>query len=134
MFTARFTLFTMRRIRLIALAALASLVFAQAAVAAMGCAMLRADTAQGNVALMPSGEPCDMMADTPAPLMLKQCAQSAEAALGGEAAALHLLDAAALPPLRIDAAAITPVTLDHAQHTARILGPPPFALTRRLRI
>lgn len=135
MFTARFTLFTMRRIRLIALAALASLVFAQAAVAAMGCAMLRADAAQGNVALMPSGEPCDMMAGTPAPLMLKQCAQSAEAALGGEAAALHVLDAAALlPPLRIDAAAIAPVTRDHAQHTARILGPPPFALTRRLRI
>lgn len=130
---ARFTLFTVRRFRLIALAALASLLFAQAAVAAMGCAMLRADAAPGNVALMPSGEPCDMMAGTPAPLMLKHCAQSDDAALG-DASVLHLLDAAALPPLRIDAVAIAPVTLDHAHHTARILGPPPLALTHRLRI
>lgn len=133
MLTARFTLLPIRRIRLIALAALASLLFAQVAVAAMGCAMLRADAAQGNVALMPSGAPCDMMAGTPAPLMLKHCAQNADAALG-DAAALHWLDAAAPPPLRIDAVTLAPVTLDHAQHTARILGPPPFALTHRLRI
>ena len=133
MWMACLTIFTIRRTRLIALAALASLVFAQVAVAAMGCATLRADGAQGNVALMPSGEPCDMMAGTPAPLMLKHCAQSVDAA-PGEAAALHLLDAAALPPLRLDAVAIAPITLDHAQHTVRIIGPPPFALTHRLRI
>ena len=133
MFTARLTLFTIRRIRLIALAALASLLFAQAAVAAMGCAMLRADAAQGNAVLMASGEPCDMMAGTPAPLMLKHCAQNADAALA-DASALQFLDAAAPPPLRIDTVALAPVTLDHAHHTARILGPPPFALTRRLRI
>ncbi len=123
----------MRRIRLIALAALASLVFAQVAVAAMGCATLRAGGAQGNVALMPSGEPCDMMAGTPAPLMFKHCAQSVGAALG-DASALHWLDAAVLPPLRIDAVVPALVTLDHAHHTARILGPPPLALTHRLRI
>lgn len=132
MFTARFTLFTMRRIRLIALAALASLVFAQVAVAAMGCATLRAGSTQGNVALMLSGQPCDMMADTPAPLMLKHCAQSADAALGD--LSLHQVLDAAAPPLRITFEAVTPVTLDHAQHTARILGPPPLALTHRLRI
>ena len=125
--------FTARRLRLIALVALASLAFAQAAVAAMGCAAMRADVTQGGAALMPSGEPCDMMAGAPAPLMLKHCAQNADAALAG-ASALHLLDAAAPPPLRIDPVALAPVTLDRAQHTARILGPPPFALTHRLRI
>ena len=130
---ARLPIFTMRRIRLIALAALASLVFAQVAVAAMGCATLRAGGAQGNVALMPSGEPCDMMAGAPAPLMLKHCAQNADAALA-DASALHWLDAAAPPPLRIDPVALALVTLDRAQHTARILGPPPLALTHRLRI
>ena len=129
----RIPIFTIRRIRLIALAALVSLVFGHATVAAMGCAMLRADAAQRNVALMPSGEPCDMMAGTPAPLMLKHCAQSVDAALG-DAAALHLLDAAALPPLRIDALVIAPTGFAQAHPVARILGPPPLALTHRLRI
>jgi hypothetical protein len=126
-------MFTARRLRLIALAALASFGFAQAAVAAMGCATLRADAARGNVAVMPSGEPCDMMGDTPAPLTLKLCAQTGDA-VAGDLSVQHLLGAAALPSLqpsvRLDERAASALV----QPAARILGPPPLALTQRLRI
>ena len=126
-------MFTARRIRLIALAALASLVFAQAATAAMGCATLRADTARSNVAVMPSGEPCEMMGGTPAALMLKHCAQTVDAATG-DLSSLHFLDLPAPPSLRPVTGLIAPVSLDHAHPVARILGPPRFALTQRRRI
>ena len=126
-------MFTARRFRLIALAALASFAFAQAAVAAMGCATLQADTAQGNVAVMPSGEPCEMMGGAPASITLKHCAQSADA-VPGDFSPLHFLGAPALPSLRPVTAIVAPATPAHAHQVARILGPPLFALTQRLRI
>lgn len=126
-------MFTARRLRLIALAALASLVFAQAATAAMGCATLRADTARGDVVVMPSGEPCEMMGGTPAPLMLKHCAQTVDAATG-DCSSLHFLDLPAPPSLRPITSHVEPVSLAHAHPVARILGPPRFALTQRLRL
>lgn len=126
-------MFTARRFRLIALAALASLVFAQAATAAMGCATLRADTARGDVVVMPSGEPCDMMGGAPAALMLKHCAQTVDA-VTGDLSSLHFLDLPAPPSLRPVTGHIEQVSLDHAHPVARILGPPRFALTQRLRL
>lgn len=126
-------MFTARHFRRIALAALASLAFAQAAVAAMGCATLRADSTQGNVAVMPSGEPCDMMGGAPASITLKHCAQSAEA-VPGDLSPLHFLDAPAPPSLRPFTGVVAPATPENAHHVARILGPPRFALTQRLRI
>ena len=124
---------TARRLRLIALAALASFGFAQAAVAAMGCATLRADAARGNVAVMPSGEPCEMMGGTPAAITLKHCAQSTDA-VPGDCSPFHLFDAGAPPSSRPSIVLSAPVALDHAHDVARILGPPRFALTQRLRI
>ena len=126
-------MFTVRHFRRIALAALASFAFAQAAVAAMGCATLRADAARGNVAVMPSGEPCEMMGGTPATITLKHCAQSTDAA-PGDFSPSHLFDAGAPPSSRPSIGLVAPVALDPAYHVARILGPPPFALTQRLRI
>ena len=126
-------MFTAHRFRLIALTALASFAFAQVAVAAMGCAALRADTARGNVAVMPSGEPCDMMGGTPAPLTLKHCAQTSDAATG-DLSSLHFPDLPAPPSLLPVTSHTGQVSLDHAHARARILGPPPFALTQRLRI
>ena len=61
-------------LRRLALAALAALVFAQGAIAAMGCATLRADAEGGAIAVMPSGQPCDMMGEAPAAVVLKHCA------------------------------------------------------------
>ena len=126
-------MFTVRQFRRIACTALASFAFAQAAVAAMGCATLRADAARGNVAVMPSGEPCEMMGGTPATITLKHCAQSTDA-VPGDFSPFHLFDAGALPSSRPSIGLIAPVALDHAHDVARILGPPPFALTQRLRI
>lgn len=56
-------MFTANALRHPAGAALAALVFPQGAVAAMGCATLRVDAAHGDIADMPSGEPCDMMGE-----------------------------------------------------------------------
>lgn len=126
-------MFTARRFRLIALAAMASFAFAQAAVAAMGCATLRADTERGNVAVMPSGEPCDMMGKTPASITLKHCAQAADV-VPGDLSPQHFLGAPALPSFRSSVDVVTPAAPEHAHPVARILGPPPFALTQRLRI
>ena len=61
-------------IRRLAFTALAALVFAQGAIAAMGCATLRADAQGRDIAVMPSGEPCDMMGEAPAAVVLKHCA------------------------------------------------------------
>lgn len=126
-------MFIARRLRLIALAALASFAFAQAAVAAMGCATLRTDAAHGNVAVMPSGEPCDMMGAAPASIALKHCAQAADV-VPADLALQHFLGAPALPSLRASIVVLVPVAPGHVHHVARILGPPPFALTQRLRI
>ena len=46
---------------------LALLLFAQAATAIMGCATLRADPRNTGAAIMPSGEPCEMLGNAPAP-------------------------------------------------------------------
>ena len=54
----------------------------QAAVASLGCAMLTADQVQGNVAVMLSGKPCDMMGTAPAALTLQHVVPDA----GGVAA------------------------------------------------
>ncbi len=67
-------MFIAKSVRRVGLAALAVLVFAQGAVAAMGCATLRADPHHGGVAVMPSGEPCDMLGDTPVAIALKHSA------------------------------------------------------------
>ena len=67
-------MFAAKALRRLALAALAALVFAQGAIAAMGCATLRADAEGGAIAVMPSGQPCDMMGEAPAAVVLKHCA------------------------------------------------------------
>ena len=61
---------SVRRIRTFALVALLVFGFAQAAVAAMGCASLRVENGR---AVMPSGEPCDMLPDSPGALCIKHC-------------------------------------------------------------
>lgn len=124
-------MFTARRIRVIALAALFAFGFAQAAVAAMGCASLRVENGR---AVMPSGEPCDMMPDMPGALCVKHCV------LGDGQTTQHapsLFDLAAVMPLFVIAPAANhklAIAFSHAHQTLRILGPPPFQLTRRLRI
>lgn len=125
-------MFTARQFRCIAFAALASFAFAQAAVAAMGCATLRADAARGNVAVMPSGEPCEMMGGAPASITLKHCAQTADA-VPGDLASFHL-DVSAPLSLQAPVDPIAAAVPGHTLRVARILGPPPFALTQRLRI
>ncbi len=120
------------RKQLIALVALAAFAFAQAAVAAMGCAMLSADPAHGNVAVMPSGEPCDMLGAAPAPLAIEHLLP--DAGLGSGDASQHFPTAmAVLPALTVDLAVAHPASA-RVDHAARILGPPPFRLTQRLRI
>ena len=123
---------TRARKHLIAFVALAAFAFAQAAVAAMGCAMLSADPAHGNVAVMPSGEPCDMLGGTPASLTLKHILP--DTGLGsGDASPHHPAFLAVLPALTIVLAVEHPAPA-RVDHAARILGPPPFRLTQRLRI
>lgn len=123
---------TRARKTLTTLIALAAFAFAQAAVAAMGCAMLSADPAHGNVAVMPSGEPCDILGATPASLALEHLLP--DAGLGsGDASPHHPAGMAVLPALTVDLAAARPASA-RVDHAARILGPPPFRLTQRLRI
>ena len=125
-------MFTVRQFRRIALAALASFAFSQAAIAAMGCATLRADTARGNVAVMPSGEPCEMMGGAPASITLKHCTQTVDAAPGDPSS--HHLDAFALTSLQPPCGPIAVAVPGRTLRAACILGPPPFELTQRLRI
>ena len=127
-------MFTARRFRLIALAALGAFAFAQAAVAAMGCATLRADAAQGKFAVMLSGEPCDMMNGVPAPITLKHCAQNVDAVTADLASPAFPLDAPVAPASVLFAGAGAASAAGHAHSAARILGPPPFRLTQRLRL
>ena len=120
------------RKQLIALVALAAFVFAQAAVAVMGCATLRADPARGAFAVMPSGEPCEMMGAAPAALALEHLLPDAGLGSGDTsphfAAFVAVMPALAVVPAEAHPA---PARFDHA---ARILGPPPFRLTQRVRI
>ena len=127
-------MFTVRRFRVIALAALSAFAFAQAAVAAMGCATLRADAAQGKVAVMLTGEPCDMMDGVPAPITLKHCAQNADAVTADLASPAFLPDAAVVPASALFAGTGAHSAAGRAHSAARILGPPPFRLTQRLRL
>ena len=127
-------MFTARRFRLIALTALSAFTFAQAAMAAMGCAALRADATRGNVAVMPSGEPCDMMDSVPALITLTHCAQHADVATADPAPSAFLPDAPVWPAIVLFAATGATPAAGHAYHAARILGPPPLRLTQRLRI
>lgn len=117
---------------LIALIALAAFAFAQVAVAAMGCAALRADPALGNVAVMPSGEPCEMMGAAPAVIALEHLLP--DAGLGSGDASPHLPDVVALLPAVNPTLTVAHPAPARAEHAARILGPPPFRLTQRLRI
>lgn len=124
-------MFTARRFRLIALAALSAFTFAQAAVAAMGCAAMRLENGH---AVMPSGEPCGMLPDMPGPLSLKHCMQDE-----GQSTPFSPLLFTGLPVLPL--LGIEPVlvqnaaaALAHARETQRILGPPPLLLTRRVLI
>ena len=128
-------MFTVRRFRLIALAALSAFAFAQAAVAAMGCATLRAGTAPGSTAaLMPDGSPCDMMGGVPAPITLKHCGQDVDTLAADLAPLVFSLNAPALPATALFVIADATPAASHAQHAARILGPPPVQATQRLRI
>ena len=127
-------MFTARRFRLIALAALSAFAFAQAAVAAMGCATMRVDAAHGDVALMPDGSPCDMMGGVPAQITLKQCGQDVDTLAADLAPLVFSLNAPALPATALLVIAEATRAASHAQHAARILGPPPFQATQRLRI
>ena len=127
-------MFTVRRFRLIALAALSAFAFAQAAVAAMGCATMRVDAAHGDVALMPDGSPCDMMGGVPAPITLKHCGQAADTVAADLAPLMFSLNAPALPATALVVIADATPAASHAHHAARILGPPPFQATQRLRI
>ena len=127
-------MFTARRFRLIALAALSAFAFAQAAVAAMGCATMRVDAAHGDVAVMPDGSPCDMMGGVPAPIILKHCGQAADTVVADLAPLVFSLNAPALPATALFVIAEATRAASHAQHAARILGPPPFQATQRLRI
>ena len=120
------------RKQLIALVALAAFVFAQAAVAVMGCATLRADPARGAFAVMPSGEPCEMMGAAPAALALEHLLP--DAGLGSGDTSPHFAAFVAVTPVLAVVPAEgrpAPARFDHA---ARILGPPPFRLTQRVRI
>ena len=127
-------MFTARRFRLIALAALSAFAFAQAAVAAMGCATMRVDAAHGDVAVMPDGSPCDMMGGVPAPITLKHCGQDVDTLAADLAPLVFSLNAPALPTAALFVIADATPAASHAQHAARILGPPPFQATQRLRI
>lgn len=111
---------------------LALLLFAQAATAFMGCAALAADPRGTGVATMPSGEPCDMLGQVPAPLALKHCLPG-DVCVGVDGAmpwsALSTTGCITVSPP-------TAMTLPATAHTdtARILGPPPLRLTQRLHI
>lgn len=119
-------------LRRIACVALASFAFAQGVAASMGCGALRA---QDNVAVMPSGEPCEMLGAVPAPMTLKVFAPDASTG-HVDGGADHLV---AHP-----AASFLTVALPHAgepDHRAaprlaspRNLGPPPYLATLRLRV
>ena len=127
-------MFTARRFRLIALAALSAFAFAQAAVAAMGCATMRVDAAHGDVAVMADGSPCDMMGGVPAPITLKHCGQDVDTLAADLAPLMFSLNAPALPATALFVIAEATPAASHAHHAARILGPPPFQATQRLRI
>ena len=127
-------MFTVRRFRLIALAALSAFAFAQAAVAAMGCATMRVDAAHGDVAVMPDGSPCDMMGGVPAPITLKHCGQDVDTVAADPAPLVFFLNAPALPTGALFVIADATPAASRAHHAARILGPPPFQATQRLRI
>ena len=124
-------MFTVRRIRAFALVALFAFGFAQAAVAAMGCASMRVESGR---AVMPSGEPCDMLPDSPGALGIKHCG------LGDGQTTVHAPapsgDATALPLFAIEPVAARKLTgaFAHARKTLHILGPPPFQTTQRLRL
>lgn len=125
-------MFTARRLRLIALTALASLAFAQAATAAMGCATLRSDTARGDVAVMPSGEPCEMMGSLPAQITLKAFSPDASATQfdAGNSIAIPALPVL-MVPMSYSRLSDGP---DRATPPPSILGPPPYLATLRLRV
>ena len=122
------------RKRFTALLALAAFVFAQAAVATMGCITLRPDASHGNIAVMPSGEPCDMMGQTPAPLILQHVSPDSAGASGDAAPSLL----SPTLPFLVAKVSFTegegsPAFL-RLRHSERILGPPSLRLTGRLRI
>jgi hypothetical protein len=118
-----------RLLRRTACVALALFAFAQGASAAMGCAALR--VAEG-VAVMPSGEPCDMVPAQPGAIAVEHF--SPDELVTGDAGP-SLPDAGGgtilVLPDRASAAEPRPRRAAVAQ---RILGPPPLLATRRWRI
>ena len=105
---------------------------AQATVAVMGCIALTPAAAHSGVALMPSGEPCDMLADTPAPLSIKHCTQADAGVSADLAPVLPAPVPAGMLVLQV-VATTTLLTMLRAS-APRNLGPPPILATRRLRI
>ena len=118
-------------LRRIACVALASFAFTQGVAASMGCTALRA---QGEVAVMPSGEPCEMMGSTPARITLKAFAP--DASTGHADDGPHQVAQAAqffLTVAWVDASGPRHLAAPH-RAAPRILGPPPYLSTLRLRV
>ncbi|MFN0164244.1 MAG: hypothetical protein ACKVQQ_23655 [Burkholderiales bacterium] len=116
-----------RLLKQVAIAAIYLMSFAQAATAMMGCATLAQDPVRG-VAVMPSGEPCDLLGDAPAAMAIKH--------VGGEDGSV----AADLPfpPAPEAALLILPAPPSHATVPPdatldRPLWPPAAILFARLR-
>lgn len=120
------------RRKLTALVALTAFAFAQAAIAAMGCAALVADPGRQNVAVMPSGEPCEMLGATPAPLVQQHLMADASCGTGDAPPQLSDIGAGGIVPVLVPQPVKAGVTVSLC--APRNLGPPPFRLTRRLRI
>ncbi len=124
-------MFSAKSIRLIAIFALCVIGFTQTVTAAMGCAAMRLD--QGH-AVMPSGEPCDMLPGIPGALCMKLCVpgegQTAQSfpSLSADAPALPL------PAVEAMLVQISATSFAHARATQRILGPPPLLVTQRFLI
>ena len=112
---------------------LALLLFAQAATAFMGCAALAADSRGTGAATMPSGEPCDMLGQSPAPLALKHCLPGDAGVVVDGALPLPAISATGFITMSPPPPAMALPATAHME-AARILGPPPFRLTQRLRI
>ncbi|MBL8381254.1 MAG: hypothetical protein JNM79_25525 [Burkholderiales bacterium] len=121
----------MIRIRLLrraAIAAICFLAFAQAAAAMMGCSTLARDPARG-VAVMPSGEPCPMLGDAPAAMVIKHAGGEE----GSVAADAPFPPAPALALLTLPAAPVARAAAARDAALQRPLWPPAVILFARRR-
>jgi hypothetical protein len=124
-------MFTARRLSRIAFFAIALFAFAQGAAGAMGCTMLRT---QGEVAIMPSGEPCEMMGSTPARITLKAFAPDASTGHADDGAQQVEQAAQSFLTVALPDAGGSHHLAAPRRASPRILGPPPYLATLRLRV